>query len=72
MNKTGAHLLGDRLVFPRKYIESSLRATRVLPGGNANASTALTTFVEPPSHRSDKPPSPLPNRSVDSPVARLK
>ena len=63
LHKTGAHLLGGRLVFPRKCNGSSLRATRVLPGGNANASTALATIniVEPPSHRSDGPPSPLPN-----------
>ena len=40
-------------------------------GGNENAkaSTALTTFVEPPSHRSDGPSSPRPNSSVASPVA---
>ena len=69
LNKTGAHLLGGRLVFPRRCNGSSLRATRVLPGGNANASTALPTFVEPPSHRSDGPPSPLPNSSVISSAA---
>ena len=69
LNKTGAHLLGGRLVLPRKYNGSSLHATRVLQGGNANASTALATFVEPPSDRSDRPPFPLPNRSVASPVA---
>ena len=68
LNKTGAHLLCGRLVFPRKCNGSSLRATRVLPGVNANASTALATFVEPPSHRSDGPPSPLSNRSVASPI----
>ena len=44
LNKTGAHLLGGRLVFPRRSTGSSLRATRVLPGGHANASTALATF----------------------------
>ena len=53
--------------FPRKFDGSSLPATRVLPGGNANA--RLATFVEHPSHRSDGPPSPLPNRSIASPVA---
>ena len=57
LNKTGAHLLGDRLVFPRRSNGSSLRATRVLPGGHANTSTALATFADPPSHRSDGPPS---------------
>ena len=41
----------------------------VLPGGNANASTALATFVESPSYRSDGSPSPLLNPSVASPVA---
>ena len=69
LNKTGAHLLGGYLVFPRKCNGSSLRATRVLQKGNANASTVLATSVEPPSHRSDGPPSPLPNSSVASPVA---
>ena len=68
LNKTGAQLLGGRLVFPRKCNGSSPHATRVLPGGNANASTALATFVEPPSHRFDRPPYPLPNSSVASPV----
>ena len=61
LDKTVAHLLGGRLVFPRRCNESSLRTTRVVPGRNANASTALATFVEPP-------PS-LPNSSVASPVA---
>ena len=61
--------MGGRLVFPRKCNGSSLRATRVLPGGNANACTVLATFLEPPSHRSDEPPPSLPNRSVASPVA---
>ena len=69
LNKTGAHLLGGRLVFPRRCNRSSLGVTRVLPGGNANAITALATFVELPCHRSDGPPSPLPNPSVASPVA---
>ena len=68
LNKTGAHLLGGRLVLPRRCNGSSLRVTRVLPGRNANASTALAIFVEPASHRSDEPPSPLPNSSVISPV----
>ena len=58
LNKTGAHLLGCRLLFPRRCNGSSLHATRVLPGGLANASTALTTFVETPSRRSNGPPSP--------------
>ena len=72
LNKTGAHLLGGRLVFPRRCNGSFLHVTRVLPGGNANASTALPTFAEPPSHRSDGPPSPLPNSSVASSVAHQK
>ena len=58
VNKTGAHMLGCRLVFPRRSNGSSLHTIRVLPEGNANASTALATFVEPPSHRSDGPPPP--------------
>ena len=69
LNKTGAHLPGGRLVFPHRCNGSSLRATRVLPGGRANASTALATFA---SHRSDGPPSPLPYSSVTSPVAHQK
>ena len=69
LSKTGAHLLGGRLVFPRRSNGSSLRATRVLPGGHANASTALATFADPPSHRSEWTPSPLQYRSVTSPVA---
>ena len=72
LNKTGAHLLGGRLVFPRRCNGSSLHATKVLPGGHANASTTLATFVEPSSHRSDGPPSPLPNSSSTSPVAHQK
>ena len=72
LNKTGAHLPGCRLVFPRRCNGLSLHATRVLPGGNTNASTALAIFVEPPSHRSDGPPSPPPNSSVTSPVAQQK
>ena len=59
-------------MFPRRCNGSFLNATRVLPGGNANARTALATFVEPPSHRSDGPPSPLPNCSVASPVTHHK
>ena len=47
LNKTGARLLDGRLVFPCRCNGSSLHATRVLTGGNANASTALATFVEP-------------------------
>ena len=43
LNRTGAHLLSGRLVFPRRSNGSSLRATRVLPGGHANANPALTT-----------------------------
>ena len=70
LNKTGAHLVGGRLVFPRRCNGSSPHATRVLPGGNANVSTAI--FVESPSHRSDGPPSPLPNSSVASPIAHQK
>ena len=52
----GAHLLGGRLVFPRRRNGSSLRATTVLPGSHANANNALTTFVEPPPHSLDGPP----------------
>ena len=69
LNKTGAHLLGGRLVFPRRCNGSSLRATRVLPGRHANASITLATFANLPSHRSDGLPSPLPYSSVNSPVA---
>ena len=69
MNKTGAYLLGGRLIFLLRCNGSSLRVTRVLPGETANASTALATFAERPSHRSDAPPFPLPNSSVLSPVA---
>ena len=61
LNKTGAHLLNGRLVFPRRSNGSSLRATRVMPGGNASASNALATFAEPAS--------PVQYRSVTSPVA---
>ena len=51
-NKTGAHGLDGRLLFPRRANGSSLRATRVFPGHNANRSTTLATFAErqpPPS-----------------------
>ena len=72
LNKTGAHLLGGRLVFPRRSHGSSLRATRVLPGGHASASTALATFADPSSHRSDGLPSPVQYSSVTSPVAHDK
>ena len=73
LNKTGAHLLGGRLVFPRRRNGSSLRATRVLPGSQANANNALATFVEPPPHSVDGPPSgppsPVPYSTVSPPVA---
>ena len=72
LNRTGAHLLGGRLVFPRRSNGSSLRATRVLPGGHANANAALTYFVIPPSQRNNGPPSPVPYHSVASPVAHQK
>ena len=61
LNKTGAHLLNGRLVFPRRSNGSSLRATRVMPGGHASASNTLATFAGPPS--------PVQYRSVTSPVA---
>ena len=61
LNKTGAHLLNGRLVFPRRSNGSSLRATRVLPGGHASASNALATFEDPAS--------PVQYSSVTSPVA---
>ena len=73
LNKTEAHLLGGRLVFPPKCNGSFLRATRVLPGRHAHASTALATFANPPFHRcSDRPPSPPPYSSVTAPVAHQK
>ena len=62
LNKTGAHLLNGRLVFPRRRNGSSLRATRVMPGTHASASNALVTFTDPPS--------PVQYRSVTSPVAQ--
>ena len=72
LNKLGAHLLGGRLVFPRRRNGSSLRATRVLPGSHANANNALSTFVEPPPYSFDGPPfgppSPLPHSTVTPPV----
>ena len=61
LNKTGAHLLNGRLVFPRRSNGSSLRATRVMPGAHASASNALAIFTDPPS--------PVRYRSVTSPVA---
>ena len=61
LNKTGAHLLNGRLVFPRRSNGSSLRATRVMPGVHASASNALATFPDPPSS--------VQYRSVTSPVA---
>ena len=61
LNKTGAHFLNGRLVFPRRSNGSSLRATRVMPGVHASASNALATFADPPS--------PVQYRSVTSPVA---
>ena len=72
LNKTGAHLLGGRLVFPRKSNGSSLRATRVLPGRQADASTALAMFTDAPSHRSDGTPSPVQYSRATSPVAHEK
>ena len=74
LSNKGAHLLGGRLVFHRRYNGSSLHATRIIPGTHANMSTALAAFVELPSYRSDGPPSPrsdgpappLPNLSVAS------
>ena len=72
LNKTGAHLLGGRLVSPRRRNGSSLRATRALPGSHANVNNALATFVEPPPHSFDGPPSgppsPLPYSTVTPPV----
>ena len=62
LNKTGAHLLNGRLVFPRRRNGSSLRATRVMPRAHASASNALATFTDPPS--------PVQYRSVTSPVAQ--
>ena len=61
LNKTGAHLLNVRLVFSRRSNGSSVRATRVLPGGNASASNAPATFADLPS--------PVQYSSVTSPVA---
>ena len=62
LNKSGAHLLDGRLVFPRKRNGLSLRATRVMQGAHASASNALATFT-------DTPP-PVQYRSVTSPVAQ--
>ncbi|CAM9639204.1 unnamed protein product, partial [Ascophyllum nodosum] len=61
LNKSGAHLLDGRLVFPRRRNRSSLRATRVMQGAHASASNALATFTAPP---------PVQYRSVTSPVAQ--
>ena len=72
LNRTGAHLLGGRLVLPRRSNGSSLRATRVLPGRHANANAALTTVAIPSLQRNDGPPSPVPYRNVASPVADQK
>ena len=62
LNKTGAHLLNGRLVFPRRSNGSSLRATRVMPGAHASASNSLATFTDPPS--------PVQYHCVTSPVAQ--
>ena len=62
LNKSGAHLLDGRLVFPRRRNGSSLRATRVMQGAHASASNALATFTDPPP--------PVQYRSVTSPVAQ--
>ena len=62
LNKTGAHLLSGRLVFPRRRNGSSLRATRVMPGTHASASNALATLTDPPS--------PVQYRSVTPPLRR--
>ena len=67
LNKTEAHLLSGRLVFPRRSNGSSLRATRVMPEGHASVSTALATFADPPSL-----PSTVQYSSVTSPVAHEK
>ena len=72
LNRTGTHLLGGCLVFPRRSNGSSLRATRVLPGGQANANPALTTFANPPSQRNDGPLSPVPYSSAASTIAHQK
>ena len=47
LNKTGAHLLNGRLVFPRRRNGSFLRATRVMPGTHASAINALATLQTP-------------------------
>ena len=62
LNKSGAHLLDGRLVFPPRRNGSSLRATRVMQGAHASASNALATFTDPPP--------PVQYRSVTSPVAQ--
>ena len=72
LNRTGAHLLGGRLVFPRRSNGSSLRATSVLPGGHTNANTALTILADPRSQRNDGPPSLVRYSSATSTVAHQK
>ena len=62
LNRTVAHLLNGRLVFPRRRNGSSLRATRVMPGTHASASNALATFTDPPP--------PVQYRSVTSLIAQ--
>ena len=62
LNKSGAHLLDGRLVFPRRRNGSSLRASRVMQGAHASANNALATFTDPPP--------PVQYRSVTSPVAQ--
>ena len=47
LNKTGAHLLNGRIVFPRRSNGSSLRATRVMPGAPASARNAIAKFTDP-------------------------
>ena len=69
LNKTEAHLLNGRLVFPRRSNGSSLRATRVMPGVHASASNALATFADPPSrvqYRSEASPAAHETSSVSS------
>ena len=71
MNKTGAHLLNGRLVFPRRSNGSSLRATRIVPGGHASASNALATFADPLPTVSSDPPL-LYSTGVKLPPLRMK
>ena len=73
LNKTGAHSLGGRLVFPRRSNGSSLRTTRVMPGGHASESNALATFAATlPTVPTDPPPPPVRDSSVICPVAHDK